>query len=281
MTIVIYLLVLMLIVACFYYLYTWLYGASDVQDLVIWGDTTIGLTANNRNLYNTVPYIYSGGEYTVSTWIYVTKWNSTTNKPFLTLSGGATTGSFDTLVLFLGKTINKLGVRVSTSTTPIGNSLNSNANVAHLNAAEYAKLVASGTGYTDVDMPMGDIEEINLQRWVNITVVMMGKTLDVYVDGKLSRSSVLGDFFKSDSDTSSPSGLNTALVPKITLGSENSFTGYIGLTRAANMAYTPDRVYANYQAGPFLPWSLSSLDPSQYSLTIKRNASVIFSTSTT
>ena len=51
------------------------------------------------------------------------------------------------------------------------------------------------------------------------------------------------------------------------------------MTRAANMAYTPDRVYANYQAGPFSGWSLASLDPSQYSLTLKRNSTTLFSTS--
>ncbi len=277
----------MLLVTCFYYLYNWLYGASDVQDLIIWGDPTVGLATGNSNVYNTVPYIYSGGEYTVSVWIYVTKWNSTSNKPFLTLSGGG--NQFHTLVLFLGKTKNKLGVRVSTSSDSLPLSFDNNvarltyssSTSATATTNEYSKMLSSSIGYRDEDMPMGDIEEVNLQRWVNITVVMMGKTLDVYIDGKLSRSAVLGDFFKGDNDNNNPSGLNSASVQKITLGGPDSFIGYIGLTRAANMAYTPDRVYANYQAGPFLPWSLNSMDPSQYSLTIKRNATTIFSTAST
>jgi hypothetical protein len=44
------------------------------------------------------------------------------------------------------------------------------------------------------------------------------------------------------------------------------------------VAYTPDRIYANYQEGPFSGWSLSSLDPTQYSLTIQKNNTNVFST---
>lgn len=281
---VIYILVIMVLIFCLYYLYNWLYGASDVQDVVIWQDPTVGLSTGKTTVsgaqnapvggqtFNatsgvTVPYIYSGGEYTVSTWIYVTKWDTLSNKPFLTLSGGGSL--FNTLVLFLGKNTNKLGVRVSTNTSSLDYGTSS---------SDYAKMMSQGPNYTDSDMPKCDIEEINLQRWVNITVVMMGRTVDVYIDGKLSRSSVLTDFFKSDGDSATPASATAAPPQKITLGDSNSFSGYIGMTRAANVAYTPDRVYANYLEGPFQAWSLSSLNPGQYSLTLKRNSSVIFST---
>ena len=289
---VVYILVIMVLFAVLYYLYNWLYGASDVQDIVVWSDPTVGLPTGKTtggsttgpdvpaNQAYTVPYIYSGGEYTVSTWIYVTKWDNTGNKPFLTLSGGG--GKYNTLLLFLGKNKNKLGVRVSytadTSINPCAGllTLPTSGISGCSGPSEYTSMLGyatSGGGYQDGVMPQADIEDINLQRWVCITVVLMGKTVDVYVDGKLSRSSILPGFFKSDGETVT----DTSAPQKITLGDKNSFSGYIGITRAANMAYTPDRVYANYQRGPFSAWSLSSLDPSQYSLTLKRNSSTIFS----
>jgi len=282
-TIITYILVIILLFLCLYYLYKFLNGDSDVTDVVIWESPTDGLptgaTVGGSNLltidgakqYNAasgsaVPYIYPGGEYTVSTWIYVTKWDNNKNKPFLTLSGNGTgVGTFMTLLLFLGKSTNKLGVRVSN-----GDALNQGL---QLNATEYAAML-NGTGnYRDeVYNVGGDIEEVNLQRWVNITVVMMGKTLDVYIDGKLSRSTVLPSSFTANN----PEAITNNPPQTLTLGDKNSFRGYLGMTRAANYAYTPDRVYANYQHGPFKGWSLSSMDITQYSLTVKKNDSVIF-----
>jgi len=274
MTIVWYVLVIALIIVCLYYLYKWLYGASDVQDVVIWQDPNQGLpsvTSGTGNVFNSasgvsVPQIYSGGEYTVSVWIYVTKWDNTGCKPFLQLSGGG--GAYNTITMFLGKSVNKLGVRVSTDDSSTHFTTGNGA------STEYSKMLSASGDYLDSNMPMCDIEEIDLQRWVNITAVMMGRTVDVYVDGKLSRSSVLGSFFTNDGDT-----LSGGQNPTMILGDPSSFSGYIGMTRAANVAYTPDRVYANYQAGPFAGWSLASLDPSQYSLTLKRNSTTLFSTS--
>jgi len=276
-TIIISIVVITLLFLCLYYLYKFLNGDSDVTDVVIWqhpseglntGATALGgsLTAiDTTNEFNAgkgvaVPYIYPGGEYTVSTWIYVTKWTNTKNKPFLTLSGGGLS-SYKTLLLFLGKDTNKLGVRVSTESDK-------------LTMANYATMLSnSAPNYIDQTMTKGgDIEEVNLQRWVNITVVMMGKTIDVYIDGKLSRSAVLATAFVADN----PETVTNSPPQTITLGDKNSFNGYIGMTRAANYAYTPDRVYANYQHGPFQSWSLSSMDPTQYSLTVKKNDAVVF-----
>ena len=109
-----------LLVVGLYFLWKWLYGGGDTQDMVIYSSPSDGLPAKDRapTVYTgaQVPQIYGGGEYSISTWIYVTNWgiNKGKNKPFLVLSGGApqTTG-FMTLVMYLGQFTNKLGVRVS------------------------------------------------------------------------------------------------------------------------------------------------------------------------
>uniref|UniRef100_A0A6C0AML0 Lectin/glucanase superfamily protein n=1 Tax=viral metagenome TaxID=1070528 RepID=A0A6C0AML0_9ZZZZ len=258
---VIYILVILVLVYLLYILWLWLNGNNNVQDMVIYSSQTDGLPARTTTTGQTfsgkqVPQIYPGGEYSMSTWIYVTNWgaggSNGKNKPFLVLSSG---GQIVTLVMYLGQFTNKLGVRVSDNVT---NSIK---------ITDIPTIVNGTSTYSDSNMQMCDIESVDIQRWVCVTVVMMGKTVDVYIDGKLSRSSVLPGLFAADGNT-----------PTLTLGSPDGFGGLIGMTRAANVAYTPDRVYTNYQEGPFAGFTLSSLDPGQYVLSLTRNNQVVFTT---
>ena len=263
--------VAILLMVAIYYTWSWLYGDSDMQDMVIYSSSSDGLPAKDKvsKVFSgtQVPQIYGGGEYSISTWIYVTNWglNKGKNKPFLVLSGGAphATG-YMTLVMYLGQYTNKLGVRVSYETAD-----SKSGSLTHGN--DYAAIVAGSSPYSDssTDFKKCDIESVDLQRWVNITTVLTGRNIDIYVDGKLSRSCLLDGLFKVDGDT-----------PTLKLGGPDGFGGIIGKTRAANFAYSPDRVYSYYQEGPFSSFSLSSLDPGQYSFDFKRQGSVIFSTGT-
>lgn len=263
-------LIILMLVALFY-LWKWLYGNSDMEDMIIYSSPNDGLPANDKKPTvfsgSQVPQIYGGGEYSVSTWIYVSNWalNKGKNKPFLVLSGGAAESTgFMTLVMYLGQYTNKLGVRVSIESPSIG--------TGELSfARDYSAITAGTSPYTDSspDFKKCDIEQVDLQRWVNITTVLSGRTLDVYIDGKLSRSCLLDGLFKVDGET-----------PTLKLGGKDGFGGLIGMTRAANFAYTPDRVYSYYQEGPFTSsFSFSSLDPGSYTLDIKRKGSTVFSTS--
>jgi hypothetical protein len=112
-----------------------------------------------------------------------------------------------------------------------------------------------------------DIEQVNLQKWVNVTVVLSGRTVDVYVDGKLSRSCILKGIYKVD-------GPNQTLTIGNVLG--GSYSGVIGTTRAANFAYSPDVVYRTYLQGPFDNSVLSMLwnyvNPASYSVSIQKTS---------
>ena len=89
------------------------------------------------------------------------------------------------------------------------------------------------------------INGIEYQRWVLVSVVASGRTLDVYIDGKLSRSCVYN-------------GLNNLGVTNgkanITVGRQNSTTGTINgvfsSTDYYNYALTPDIIWGIYQNGP-------------------------------
>ena len=248
-----------------FFLWRWLYGDYDTSDYVIYSSIKDGLPAKDKTptIYkgSQVPQIYSGGEYSISTWIYVTNWtiNKGKNKPFLVLSGGApeSTG-FMTLVMYLGQFTNKLGIRVSTDGSLLSGDLTF--------ARDYNAIVTGVSPYTDSapDFKKCDIEQVDLQKWVNITAVLTGRTIDIYIDGKLSRSCLLEGLFKVDGET-----------PTIKLGGPDGFGGIIGKTTAANFAYSPDKVYTNYQMGPFSSYSIFTLFD-DLSLDVKSRGQSIF-----
>ena len=178
------------------------------------------------------------------------------------------TGSKSTLFLYLGKNTPKLGVRVNTQA---------------YSDITLTKINSGSVEYTDNDanIQMGacDIESVDLQRWVHITIVMSGKTVDVYIDGKLSRSVILQSIFFADESTIS--GIKLGHNQAGTSGSSatSGFNGYIGTTRTANIAYTPDKVYNLYTDGPYPGFSLNTIDITQYTLQLLNGGSVVFSTS--
>lgn len=87
--------------------------------------------------------------------------------------------------------------------------------------------------------PMCDLPEIDMQRWTMITVVLSGRTIDVYLDGKLSRSCITPSYFKVD-----PTGVTANITDR------GGFDGYTGYTAVTNYAMNPDEIYRAYMSGP-------------------------------
>lgn len=88
-----------------------------------------------------------------------------------------------------------------------------------------------------------DIANIPLQRWVMVTVVMWNRTLDVYINGMLTRSVVLPGAPLFD-----PSHLSNIYVG----GSQNNqtFGGYFSKIKYYNKAITAHDVMKLYEKGP-------------------------------
>ena len=84
-----------------------------------------------------------------------------------------------------------------------------------------------------------DIPVIDMQRWVNITVALSGRTIDVYMDGKLARSCLTPSYYKVD-----PTGV------KLKITERGGFDGYINGVSMYNYPLSPADVYHIYQAGP-------------------------------
>jgi len=87
--------------------------------------------------------------------------------------------------------------------------------------------------------PICDLPEIDLQRWTMITVVLSGRTIDVYLDGKLSRSCTSSSYYKVD-----PTGVSMNIVDR------GGFDGYIGNTMVGAYSMNPDEIYRAYLSGP-------------------------------
>jgi hypothetical protein len=251
-----------------YYLYQYLFGPQSVSSYILVSqsqsaniDPAKPITITSDKL----PNIYEGGEFTVSTWVYITNWSYRAgfNKSILSVGGP----NFDTIRIYLGGNTPKLSVRLqtkdasgvnntiptgATSGAPTGGapmgagagaSLGSNTQVTSDSLDKGTMNATFGILQTDSGMldssPLCDLPEVDLQRWVNITVAVNGKTVDVYLDGKLSRSCVLPSFFKVDAG-----GYSANLL------AYGGFGGQIATTTMYDAALNPEQVYKNYMAGP-------------------------------
>jgi len=84
-----------------------------------------------------------------------------------------------------------------------------------------------------------DIPVIDMQRWVNISVALSGRTIDVYMDGKLARLCLTPSYYKVD-----PTGI------KVKITERGGFDGYINGVSMYNYPLSPADIYHIYQAGP-------------------------------
>jgi hypothetical protein len=87
-----------------------------------------------------------------------------------------------------------------------------------------------------------DVKDIEMQTYVNICLILSGKTLDIYLQGKLVKTCVYNHFFKVD-----PAGVTLRSLQ--THGEFRGFDGEIGRIQVFNTELTPDEIYKNYMAG--------------------------------
>lgn len=229
-----------------YYLYQFLFGPKTGNRYPLLSETKPADVDPSKPIMITsdqLPALYEGGEFSVSTWIYISNWNHRAgrNKSILRLGGP----SFDTIRIYLGGRKPKIHVRIQTK--EVNSSIQavpSNPNQPNEESLTANTLqtvfdsIQTDSGLLD-SSPMCDLPEIDLQRWVNLTVTVNGRTVDVYVDGKLARSCVLPSFYKVDAG-----GYTAYLL------SYGGFGGQIASTAMYDSALHPDAVYKNYLAGP-------------------------------
>jgi len=150
-----------------------------------------------------------GSEFSVSLWLYIKDWDHNFGKYKHVFHLGSNreigTGSF---ALKLHPTLNKL--LVSTNVYP--------------------------EDIRDLNKIKKDVLEVNipLQKWVNVSVSVLDRVMDVYLNGELVISKLLSGVIRL------PIKTNAYFVKY------GGFNGQIGRARVSNMAATPSNVKAGY-----------------------------------
>jgi hypothetical protein len=200
------------------------------------------------------PISINGRESTYNFWINIRDWSESLNTPKCVLyrsstapegRGGGTGIANPSIWLYPNE--NKMMVRVSTapadqdiydtnvypkyiSTT----STETGLNYSQVNPANNPSKENWSTNYAC------DIENIPLQRWVQVSVVLWNRTLDVYINGKLVRSCILPGVPVQDKKD----------LQHIYVGGQNTFNGYISRLKYFNRAITAKEVMDLYEKGP-------------------------------
>jgi hypothetical protein len=187
--------------------------------------------------------IKPGGEYTFSFWVYINTWGVNGSKPTNVLRiADAELAGHSLLAVMLYPTEPTMAIRFYTG-AGTGNFTNDTARNDLINSGT-GSLSAPTTGTCATDSaastPQCDLRDIDMQRWINITVTTNGRMVDVYYDGKLARSCILPNIIQSP-----VKGLQS-----VKIGENGGFQGSFGVMNYYAYTLTPDRIYSIYLAGP-------------------------------
>ncbi len=182
------------------------------------------------------------GAYTLSYWIYITRYSETQTGyqsiMAFTDGGKVVDGDIQSLLVFaLHPNQPKMFVHVGCLKDITG------ANVPNM------ERIGNGTWRgiresvpTEDTATSCNIVDIEMNRWLHIAVSVNKQIVDVFLDGKLSRSCVLPQ--PQDPSVAGPQTLQI-------LPSDNSFQGYMSGIHFSAYVATPDQIYAAYLAGPY------------------------------
>lgn len=274
--------IFIVVVISLYYLYKFLYGSQNSQTSVTILNGTIPATtvgvpaaggAPDSVAVTQLTGLLDGGQYSTSFWVYIASTaGASATSPLVHLmeisnnrfaASPATPGK---TLLFIGlnPTNGALIVRQSDSDTDkIDNSVASSAATATTYPLSSLLTGYNGSGSVyKSDNRCDIINGIEYQRWVLITTVANGRTLDVYVDGKLARSCV----YKSAFALGSATGTGTAYFGA---GNGNTLKGFFSNGQFYNYALDPAAVWALYQAGPGTGFSISNFLSNLVSVNVK------------
>jgi hypothetical protein len=269
------------VVVGLYYLYKFIYGPENSQTSVDILNGTIAITkktsGNDAVALTDITGILDGGQYSTSFWVYIsdTKTAASNNKlvhlmeitkePFAASNKGNT-------LLFVGLNPKNgaLIVRQSdsdASSSLINNDLGVGAGTAGTNykLSDLIDNYGTTTTYTTNDK-CDIIKGIEYQRWILITTVSNGRTLDVYIDGKLARSCV----YKTNFALGANDGKAKAVFGK-NFSPALNVKGFFSSGKFYNYSLTPDAVWALYQAGPGSGYNISTFFSNLFSINTSFN----------
>jgi hypothetical protein len=162
-------------------------------------------------LASTLSNSKNSNNYTYSTWFYINDWNYRFGEPKIILG------------------------RLDKDNNP-GPSITLDAMENNLNVA-VACYPVSNSASASPQIHQCNVSNIPLQKWVNLIVSLYGRTLDLYLDGKLVRTCVLPGVAKVNPDT------NILVTPA------GGFNGWTTNFQYWPFASNPQEAYNIYKSG--------------------------------
>ena len=206
------------ILVILYTLYTW-YFKGDASTTIISGPVVANTLPYKKNGYDLNNILTS--QYSYSVWIYISDWSYRLGEQKIIFSRMDSNGRVGP-ELILGAVDNTITAMVDTN---------------------------GGTASNGTSAPTYcQVTQCPIQTWVNIIVVLNQQALDVYIDGKLTRTCILGGTASMDPRSSMwvipPSNFSGS-----TGGGQGGFDGFLSSFRAFPYPLNPRQAYEIYREG--------------------------------
>ena len=200
----------------------WSYFFTSMEVLMSFQDASVSKNVALSSIDS------SKSNYSFSTWTYINDWgtNYGKRKNILVIPDG--NSSYYYFALYFAKSTNDLHIYVRTqSNTSTANSYN-----AESGAAGYFTTNCSVTNFP-------------LQTWVNISVSVYNRAIDVYIDGKLIKTCSM-----SDVAVAIPKGKSIYIGGEVTSSSNlPGFSGYIASVLYNSDVFSPKEAWDIYARG--------------------------------
>jgi hypothetical protein len=171
----------------------------------------------------------SKSNYSFSTWTYINDWgtNYGKRKNILVIPDGV--GSFYYFALYFSESTNDLQIYVRTQSS-------------FSKFDSYLAAISSDTGYFTTTC---SVTNFPLQTWVNISISVYNRAIDVYIDGKLIKTCSMSDVAKPI-----PTGKSIHIGGDIASTSKlPGFSGYIASVLYNSEVFSPKEAWDIYARG--------------------------------
>lgn len=195
--------VLILLLILIIYFIVWMFSTST--QLTNMSDAKISQTI----VAKTLPVNNNTSNYTYSTWIFVNDWNyrfgqskvilqrlDKDRKPSPSITLGAMENTLKVQVNYYPTS----GSGATAATASADGEEEEDEACADEDEDTYGSSLLSSSADREANVHTCQVDNIPLQKWVNILISVYGRTLDVYIDGKLVRTCVLPGVVKPNAD---------------------------------------------------------------------------------
>ena len=191
-----------------YFIINWLFSKSTQLTRMANGNekqTILASTIKNNS---------NSSNYTYSTWFYVNDWNYRFGEPKVLLGRLDDDNNASPSIVFDAME-NNITISVSCYPQSQTTGLTSNKSIVH----------------------QCNVKNFPLQKWVNLIISLYGRTLDVYIDGKLVRTCVL------------PGVAKVSTKSDIVVTPNGGFNGWTSNFMYFDQSTNPQEAYNIYKAG--------------------------------